>query len=400
MNESLRSLASGRRKHEETPPSVSPAADYSQNPEPRCPPPSQPAPSAQELQVRDTVELQEGWTSFLTGSAKHSATPDALMQGLLETSRKAKRQRAVQDVEGDGQVSASPSRSQQKKEQKKAGEVTTLQLTHLLHAMGQPGDEPDSNAQPPSFPWWEFIEDALTGKRQTGSFHAMRTCTSDGKVGLLVDPGAHDNLAGEQTIRQLERQLNAKARARNLDHPLSVSGVGKEAQHADTALSVEFDLQEGGKCTYTAPVITGSHLPPLLGLKSLSAKRAILDTHGKLLILPGVGGIEFRCSPGTQVLALELSESGHLILPTLPQTEAGRPTMSTVTTFERVDFNVQCKTARSPSPIRSHAPVCQKHHCTSFRRTALPPADLAEQSRRSECQSSLVTCSKISKPNK
>ena len=73
------------------------------------------------------------------------------------------------------------------------------------------------------------------------------------------------------------------------------------------------------KCSYTAPVIAGSSLPLLLGLKSLMAKKAILDTHGKLLIIPGPGGVEIRCSPGTVALQLGMSESGHLIMPLRPQ---------------------------------------------------------------------------------
>jgi hypothetical protein len=49
------------------------------------------------------------------------------------------------------------------------------------------------------------------------------------------------------------------------------------------------------------------------------AKKAILDTHGKLLIIPGPGGVEIRCSPGTVALQLGMSESGHLIMPLRPQ---------------------------------------------------------------------------------
>ena len=58
-----------------------------------------------------------------------------------------------------------------------------------------------------------------------------------------------------------------------LDEPLHVSGVGKSAQCATTAVSVDFDLgmlvdghdslPELG-CTYTAPVIPNSQLPMLL----------------------------------------------------------------------------------------------------------------------------------------
>lgn len=123
------------------------------------------------------------------------------------------------------------------------------------------------------------------------------------------------------------------------------------------ALSVDFELQDDaeGKCTYTAPVIPDSKLPPLLGLKSLMSKRAIIDTQGRLLILPGEGGVEFQCSPGTQVLNLDLSESGHLLLPMAPTSSEcvpGTGVLSSTINPRRVDFNVQCRTARTPSPCR------------------------------------------------
>ena len=204
-----------------------------------------------------------------------------------------------------------------------------------------------------------MIEDEGTGPG-TGtsiSYHALRTVARDGRIGLLVDPGAHDNLAGESTIRRLEAQLGTRARVKKLDHALNVSGVGKESQQADHALSIEFSVPSGDtslSCVYTAPVIEGSSLPPLLGLKSLQAKRAIIDTHGRLLILPGEGGIEFRCSPGTQALNLDMSESGHLILPmdTVAASPAGD--LSTINPPTRVDFPVSVRSATSPAP-RRHA---------------------------------------------
>ena len=70
----------------------------------------------------------------------------------------------------------------------------------------------------------------------------MRTRTPDGRIGLLVDPGANDNLSGENTLRNLELQLGVRGRARELSAPLHVSGVGRLAQTAETAVTVDFDL--------------------------------------------------------------------------------------------------------------------------------------------------------------
>ena len=57
---------------------------------------------------------------------------------------------------------------------------------------------------------------------------------------------------------------------------MSIEGVRKYSQPAVIASLVPIGV--GGQCgTYTAPVIPGSDLPPLLGLKSLERKFAILD---------------------------------------------------------------------------------------------------------------------------
>ena len=52
-----------------------------------------------------------------------------------------------------------------------------------------------------------------------------------------------------------------------------------------------------------------------LGLRSLMAKSAVLDMGTKRLIIPGDGGLRVQASPGIIVLPLQVSESGHLILP-------------------------------------------------------------------------------------
>ena len=67
--------------------------------------------------------------------------------------------------------------------------------------------------------------------------------------------------------------------------------------------------------SFTAPVIGQSNLPALLGLKSMEAKRAVLDMAGRMLYLPGPGGFHVQLSPGSIALPLVKSESGHLLLP-------------------------------------------------------------------------------------
>ena len=169
------------------------------------------------------------------------------------------------------------------------------------------------------FPWWET--DDVTGDRATSSTsHVYHEHTRvKGKVGLLVDPGAHDNLCGAASMELMAEQLGCETHSRQLAKPLNVQGVGKGSQQATTSHAIRFRLhtEESGDIpgSFNTPIVPDSNLPPLLGLRSLRKSKAILDTDGRKLIIPGPGGIQMSMSPGTVVLPLALSESGHLILP-------------------------------------------------------------------------------------
>ena len=70
---------------------------------------------------------------------------------------------------------------------------------------------------------------------------------------------------------------------------------------------------------YRVPVVgdTGKDLPALLGLQSLAGQNCVLEMSPgqKFLTLPGPGGYSVNCSPRALRYNLELSPSGHLILP-------------------------------------------------------------------------------------
>ena len=70
---------------------------------------------------------------------------------------------------------------------------------------------------------------------------------------------------------------------------------------------------------YGAPIIsgTGKRLPILLGLKSLSEKKAIFEMEqGKeYLTFPGPGGYEVKVSPGSARIPLQRAMSGHVMAP-------------------------------------------------------------------------------------
>ena len=160
-----------------------------------------------------------------------------------------------------------------------------------------------------SFPWWE----STTRKVQSVAYHLKTRI--NGVVGLLVDPGAHDNLIGERTMKALSKQSGKPVEFKKLLAPMAVEGVGKGGQTADQAGCVAIGVG-GSAGTYTAPIIPDSDLPPLLGMRTLEGRKAILDCGNRRLIFPGPGGVHMHLSPGSLVFELEKSPSGHLILPT------------------------------------------------------------------------------------
>ena len=66
---------------------------------------------------------------------------------------------------------------------------------------------------------------------------------------------------------------------------------------------------------YTAPIIDNSELPLLLGLQSLRANRSILDMDKLQLHFCGPAGAKIEPGPGAMTFQLEVSPSGHLVLP-------------------------------------------------------------------------------------
>lgn len=70
---------------------------------------------------------------------------------------------------------------------------------------------------------------------------------------------------------------------------------------------------QGG--TFSAPCIDGSSAPALLGLKSLTEHRAILDMCSNQLHLLGPGEARLELTPGTESFNLERAPTGHLMLP-------------------------------------------------------------------------------------
>ena len=187
-----------------------------------------------------------------------------------------------------------------------------------------------------------------------GVFH-LRTRRNDGSVGLLVDPGAHDNLSGSLTLDQLSREVGCKLKKSQMSNPLPVEGVGKKSQIAEQSGFVEMSIidhsGENVDASYCAPMIADSCLPPLLGNKTLRKLRSLLDLGDGRLIVPGPGGVELILSPGSRVFDLELTDSGHYVLPLSKKPGKQHDKRSD----ERLDFMMGVRRNKSSSPARHNA---------------------------------------------
>ncbi|CAJ1416652.1 unnamed protein product [Effrenium voratum] len=236
------------------------------------------------------------------------------------------------------------------KEDEDLRQQNTAGLTKLLLGLDRRGGGSASGDDGRSsvFPWWESGQ----SKQATHQTYHLRTRIRNGEVGLLIDPGAHDNLVGEGTMLQMASQVNSQIHNQKLNRALDVEGVGQNSQRSVMSAKIEMALEatSGGLMgsSYTAPVIGGSNLPPLLGNKALRKHRAILDCASGTLILPGEGGVQMEGSPGTKVFALELADSGHFILPIKPREPPGLE-RGGLKSSKELDFAMGCRRVVEPA---------------------------------------------------
>ena len=133
-----------------------------------------------------------------------------------------------------------------------------------------------------------------------------------------------------------------------------------DSQYCSSSARAERSQGAPVATTFTAPELELDRIPALLGLKSLSGMRALMDmdaAHPRLIV-PGPGGIRFECSPGTVVYPLEPTHSGHLFMPCSDfarrpggetislVSEVHEPTTTTTTTRDDDDNGSGCNADR------------------------------------------------------
>ena len=103
----------------------------------------------------------------------------------------------------------------------------------------------------------------------------------------------------------------------------NVSGVGDNAApcHREVVcpIAVKFKEQPATMESFRANVAEGcgEHLPAIMGLTSMMERDCVLMLRKgePVLAMPGPGGYKIEWSPGTKLLPLEHSPSGHLVIP-------------------------------------------------------------------------------------
>jgi hypothetical protein len=152
----------------------------------------------------------------------------------------------------------------------------------------------------------------------TTALHALTRLSMD-EDGLLTDIGAIENLVGQRTAMRIDARARkhgfAAMRRRPMDRPLTVEGVGSGCQSATETACITTCTPDHEVGTYEAPLIPDSDLPALWGLRSIAAKRGLIDAYNQRIYLVGEGGYNLQCSPGTIHYELETAPSGHLMLP-------------------------------------------------------------------------------------
>ena len=204
------------------------------------------------------------------------------------------------------------------------------------------------------FPWWvpqslnsDVVQvDGEAGSSSSGqaavAYHAQTRRKGKEREGLLVDPGAKDNLTGRSWVNRMMEIARKHGKEQILEERplegggLSVEGVGTSAQKCTVQAAVPICLADGSCGRYVAPIIENSEVPALLGNKVLREKKGLLDCHNGRLMLVGKGGYHVRLSPGSRVYELEESESEHWLLPCT----------------EWHKRSAESGTGRNPSPLR------------------------------------------------
>ena len=170
-------------------------------------------------------------------------------------------------------------------------------------------------------PWWPAEADTPEDP-ELFQHYISALSLADGEVGLLPDTGAHDGLCGSHwAVSQAKHCQTADKplSQRPLKDPRTVQGVGKGSQQAEFEVTLTCGLQDVDgnfhEQEYTAPCLDDSHIPGLMGIKSLKNLDALIRCKTGEMWFLGSGGATIRTSPGSKHFQMKEARSGHWLLP-------------------------------------------------------------------------------------
>ena len=208
-------------------------------------------------------------------------------------------------------------------------EVLALAAREAMQATGQASLAPSSSAE--SFVSAFPMNIAPSEEQPEGFYHAQ-TALASGGAAILADPGAWTNAGGMQRMVQASKAAIAAGYTpteRKLPRRLAISGVGEGEQYCNWQMQVPIAVPlatpdgkptgESAAMVFDAPCVegSGSDLPLILGLRSISEKKGVLETdpEKRMLTLPGPGGYRVEWAPGAIHIPLTPAMSSHLMVP-------------------------------------------------------------------------------------
>ena len=135
------------------------------------------------------------------------------------------------------------------------------------------------------------------------------------REGLLVYPGAHSNLSGDQWVQRVTALAPIPIKYKNLEKAQGVEGVGSGVQQCLYEATVPLALPFGHRASYRCPVIENSGVPGLLGLHSLRENRCTTDCYNGALYQVAEGDYQLTLPEGSRRYPLDSALSGHWMLP-------------------------------------------------------------------------------------
>ena len=143
---------------------------------------------------------------------------------------------------------------------------------------------------------------------------------------LLADLGSYINVIGRNTLNKMKETAEANGRAVQMiprKTRLKVNGVGSDPAVCDEEAVIPIAIKSEGAIGTTADNYhsnvadgCGVDLPAIMGNKSMKDKDAviILREGKEAMAFPGPGGYKIEWSPGTKIVPMQNTQSGHMVL--------------------------------------------------------------------------------------